>query len=343
MPEKLVYNCCATSIGSVPYTDPGKAWQKTNKYLKDLPAWPQLPMRSNLENMYIQYSEGFPGLTIDGQKISFEPDGGFDQSLEQLLADEYENKIENYSISREYAAGLHYLGKSGGEKLPVIKGHVTGPISWGLCVADAKGRGIIYDDTLAEAVGKFIKLKASWEEYYLKTLAGDVVILVDEPYLASLGSAFVALSNDQVFSLINEVLGGIAGPKGVHCCGSTDWSLLLKLPINIISFDAYNYLDSILCYEADLKAFIARGGSIAWGIVPNDDDTLKKESLVSLFDRFGDALASLTRTGLSVRTLIAQGIITPSCGLASLSAEAAEEALSLLSQLTEKVRQKYVR
>jgi len=49
-------------IGSLPYQDPADACQRVLQYLRDLPAWPQLPIRSFLENMYAQYSEGFPGI-----------------------------------------------------------------------------------------------------------------------------------------------------------------------------------------------------------------------------------------------------------------------------------------
>lgn len=343
MPERILFNCAATMIGSVPYTDPEKAWQKINKYLKDLPAWPQLSMSSNLENMYIQYSEGFPGLKIKDQNISLERGSDFDAALGQLFTDDYENNLQNYSVSKRYAAGLHYLDAGNLNSLPAIKGQVTGPISWGLCVADENDRGIIYDDTLADAVCKFIRLKAAWQEYYLRKRAGQTVIFIDEPYLSSLGSAFVALSSEQVSALIKSVLDGITCPKGIHCCGSTDWSLLLKLPIDIISFDAYNYLDSLLCYETELTTYIERGGAIAWGIVPNDEEILRNETLSSLLDRFNEALASLTKIGLPIKTLIAQSIITPSCGLASLSEDAAEQVLAMLSQITEKVRQQYLR
>jgi methionine synthase II (cobalamin-independent) len=339
MADQVVFNCAATMIGSVPYTDPGKAWQKIGKYLKDLPGWPQLPMRTNLENMYIQYSEGFPGIKIDGQKISVERGAKFDQALEKLFSDSFQEDLAGYAISKQYAAGLHHLSSL--SQLPVIKGQVTGPISWGLCVTDDSGRGIIYDETLADAIAGFLKIKARWQEEFLHTVAGQTVMFVDEPYLTSLGSAFVALSNDQVSSLITETLSGIKGLKGVHCCGGTDWSLLLKLPMDILSFDAYNYADSLLCYESDLTAFINAGKTIAWGIVPNDEDTLKKESLASLSDRFGEALAPITRCGISIKKLVAQSIITPSCGLASLSDEAVEEVFGLLLQLSEKTRSKY--
>jgi methionine synthase II (cobalamin-independent) len=341
--DRIFFNCAATMIGSVPCTDPGKAWKKIDKYLKDLPSWPQLPMRSNLENMYIQYSEGFPGLTIDGQKISFAADSGFEQALEKLFDDEFEHRTQGYSIGAEYAAGLQYPAQHGSTPLPLIKGQLTGPISWGLCVSDSNGRGIIYDETLAEAICKFIKLKAAWQESYLGTIARRTVLFVDEPYLSSLGSAFVALPNDRVSLLLEEVLSGIEGMKGIHCCGGTDWSLLLGLPIDILSFDAYNYLDSVLCYEKELKSFLGRGGTIAWGIVPNDEDTLKKESVSSLLDRFDGALAALSRAGIPTGTVAAQSLLTPSCGLASLSEDAAEHVLELLSKLSDTARQKYVR
>jgi len=165
--------------------------------------------------------------------------------------------------------------------------------------------------------------------------------LVDEPYLTSLGSAFVTLSNEQISSQLTEVLGGIKGIKGIHCCGGTDWSLLLSLPIDIISFDAYSYLDSVLCYLPDLLTHIRRGRTIAWGIVPNDEETLKKETPASLFDRFGDALSHLTNNSLSMRQVVRQSLVTPSCALNSLSHDAVEYVYSLLIELSSRARRKY--
>ncbi|MCJ7655635.1 MAG: methionine synthase, partial [Dehalococcoidia bacterium] len=127
----------------------------------------------------------------------------------------------------------------------------------------------------------------------------------------------------------------------VHCCGSTDWSLLLKSSSDILSFDAYNYADSLSCYPAEVKAFLERGSSIAWGIIPNEEEALARESLSSLYDRLGEAMAPFTREGIPFKQLIAQGLLTPSCTLASMSAEAAIRALELLAELSAKVRAKY--
>ena len=107
MPSKIEFGCLPTAIGSMPHTDAGVACSLMGKYLADLPAWPQLPRRSNLENMYVQFSEGFPGIKLNEGKICVERSTEFDMQVEQLYTACSENNPDNYGISAEYAAGLH--------------------------------------------------------------------------------------------------------------------------------------------------------------------------------------------------------------------------------------------
>ena len=341
MTSKIEFNCLPTAIGSMPQTDPKEACSLVAKYMPDLPAWPQLPRRSHLENMYAQFSEGFPGIVLENDKVYVERTADFDSQIEKLYNDDQEDNTDDYGTSAEYAAGLHaFLSLS--ERHPsMVKGQITGPITWGLCVTDREQRGILYDDLLAEALAKFLRLKAMWQESFLSQISPNTIIFVDEPYLTSLGTAFVSVPNEQVTTLLEVVLSGIEGLKGVHCCGSTDWSLLLKSSTDILSFDAYNYADSLSCYPAEVKAFLERGGSIAWGIIPNAEEASAKESVASLYDRLGEAMAPFTREGIPFKQLIAQGLLTPSCTLASISAEAAIHTLELLAKLSAKVRSKY--
>ena len=341
MTPKVEFNCLPTIIGSMPQTDPKGACSLVAKYLPDLPAWPQLPNGSQLENMYIQFSEGFPGIVLEGAKAYVERSADFDTLLEQLYDADAENNPDNYGISADYAAGLHAFLALKNRHPRMVKGQITGPITWGLMVTDREQRGILYDDLLAEALAKFLRLKAMWQERFLRQIAPETIIFVDEPYLTSLGTAFVAVSNEQVSTLLEVVLSGITGLNGVHCCGSTDWSLILKSSTDILSFDAYNYADSLGCYPAEVKAFLELGGSIAWGIIPNEEEAVAKESLGSLSDRLGEAMAPFTRDGLSFKQLVAQSLLTPSCTLASLSAEASVRALELLAELSARVRAKY--
>ena len=175
----------------------------------------------------------------------------------------------------------------------------------------------------------------------LSKISRRTIIFLDEPYMVSFGSAYISISRERVISLLEEVFGGIRGLKGVHCCGNTDWSVLLATSVNILNFDAYNFAGSLSLYPAEVKRFLDRGGAIAWGIVPNQTDTLGKETVASLKDRLEEAMAPFTRHGIPFKQLVEQGLLTPSCGLPSLSEDAAGKALELLTGLSAVIRKKY--
>jgi len=211
-----------------------------------------------------------------------------------------------------------------------------------MMVTDEERRPIIYDETLGDVVAKLQRLKAGWQERQLARLSRNTIIFVDEPYLSAFGSVGFMLSKEQVTGLLEEVFGGIRGLKGVHCCGNTDWSIVMGTSVNILSFDAYNYAQSLSPYPAEVRQFLARGEAIAWGIVPSDAEALAGESVASLRERLEEAMAPFTRQGVSFPQLIGQGLLTPSCGLASLgSEELAERAIALLAALSAEVRRRY--
>ncbi|MFC2017323.1 methionine synthase [Chloroflexota bacterium] len=337
------FGCLPTVIGSMPHTDPSEACSQITHYLKDIPAWPQLPKRSFLENMYVQFSQGFPGVVVKEDSIYVDRSQELDKPLEQLYAAYLENNIDKYPTSPDYAAGLSSFLSIENLSPLAVKGQIIGPISWGLTVTDDSRRAILYDDTLADAAAKLLRLKASWQEKTLSQISPNTIIFVDEPYMASFGSAFVSLSKEKVISLLEEVFGGISRLKGVHCCGNTDWSVLLDTSVDIVSFDAYNYAQSLSLYPAEVSKFLERKGAIAWGIVPNDEAVLGKESVASLKDRLEEAMAPFTRTGIRFKQLIEQGLLTPSCGLASLAAkESSAQALELLAELSARIRKRYM-
>ena len=338
----IEFGCLPTVIGSMPHTDPLPACSQVVHYLKHIPAWPQLPKRSFLENMYIQFSHGFPGVVLEKENIYIDRCQDLNKPLEQLYAAYLENNVDKYPISPDYAAGLHSFLALNNLSPLAVKGQITGPISWGLTVTDNNRRAIIYDDTLGDAVAKLLRLKASWQEKALSQISKNTIIFVDEPYMVSFGSAFVSLSRERAISLLEEVFGGISGLKGVHCCGNTDWSVLLDTSADILSFDAYNYAQSLTLYPAEVKKFLERGGTIAWGIIPNDDKSLAKETIASLKDRLEEAMAPFTRKGIRFKQLIEQGLLTPSCALASLATEeASARALELLAELSARIRKRY--
>jgi methionine synthase II (cobalamin-independent) len=300
--------------------------------------------------MYVQYSEAFPGVVVNGGRIYVDRGRDLDPDLEKLYVAYLMNDLEHAVISADYAAGLHWFLDSDLEQgtpskpdknlYTLVKGQVTGPVSWGLTVVDQNRRPVLYDDVLAEAVANHLRLKASWMENELGKLASQTLIFLDEPYMSSFGSAFFSLHREQVVSLMEEVFAGIDGLKGVHCCGNTDWSLLLSTSADILNVDAYSYAESLALYPEDVSAFLERGGTIAWGIIPSSDQALD-ETVESLVERFHRALGFLTAKGLHQDDLLASALIMPSCGCGSLATETAEHILALTVGVAEALRHRY--
>jgi hypothetical protein len=128
--------------------------------------------------------------------------------------------------------------------------------------------------------------------------------------------------------------GGIAG---IHCCGNADWPLLFRTCVDIVSFDAASYLDKVLLYCTELREFFQRGGSLAWGIVPTTGFT-GSETADGLVAQLDAGMTRLAAMGIDRKTVLRQCLITPSCGLGSLTTAQAEAILKLTGEVSDKMQ-----
>ena len=322
----------ACGIGSLPYSSPQEACNNVIKYLgADIPFWPQLPKRDFKENMYVQYSQGLPGAVIDeaGKSIYINTDSpGYAKELESAYEHYLAETIDYFAITKDYAAGLYvftdYLRRTTDDGF--IKGHTIGPISFGLTVTDQDKKASIYNPEFRDCMVKVLAMKARWQVRKLKLTNGArrIIIFIDEPYLVSIGSSFFNIKTEDVVGMLDEVIAAIhqeGAFAGIHCCGNTDWSIVLKTGIDILNYDAYNYPDSIFLYRQDLDGFLKRGGVIAWGVVPNNAEgpLPPAENLLGRLDKYRPYLSR-------------PGLITPSCGLSGVTPARAEEILALTAQ-----------
>ncbi|MDR7543017.1 MAG: methionine synthase [Armatimonadota bacterium] len=330
----------ATAVGSLPHSDPAAACALVRRYLPEIPAWPQLPRRGLRESMYAQFSRGFPGIVVEGGRVYVDRRRDLDRDLERLYVRYLDNDLDGSAMDLADAAGLAHFLTLRFDSAVAIKGQIVGPISWGLTVTDQDRRAVLYDDVLADAVAKHLRLQAAWQERELRQLHPQTIIFVDEPYLASFGSAFVAIERHEVIALLEEVFRGLEGLKGIHCCGNTDWSLILETSVDILNFDAYNFAETLSLYPAAVSAFLERGGLIAWGIVPTGDDAqVMRESVDSLTERFRAAMRLVASKGVSPAALRSAALLTPACGTATLSEDGAARALELLAGVSMRMRE----
>ncbi len=334
----------ATSIGSLPYRDPKKAVEKVLQAFPEIPAWPQLPNRSFLENMYVQFSEGLPCIVVEPEreKIYFDTNRDLMAEMEVFYNKVIECNLDQFAVSEEYAAGFHRFleavakGREKLTRLSYVKGQVVGPISFGLTVTDQNKRAILYNDDLMDAVVKTCTMKAAWQVRELKKVFPNVMVWLDEPYLASFGSGYISLSDEQVLAFIGEVVDGIqteGGIAGIHCCGNTDWSVLMKTKLEIINFDAYDYFTGMTLYPEPLKKFLGRGGLLAIGLVPTSEK-IRVESAESLTEKLRERLDILSKkTGIAAEKIWRGCLLTPSCGIGTLSDEIVDMVLGTIGKI----------
>ena len=335
-----------TMIGSLPHRTPEQAFELLDKYPLTIPAWPQLPKRSFKETMVPQYSEGFPGILIDekNKKIRLNRDDDLMNSMTEFYEKIAAKDLDAFAISENFAAGFHlFLDKlkNNNEKLPVIKGQVTGPFTFGLGINDNENRAIWFDKQYRDIVLKGLTMKALWQINELKKYAEKVVLFLDEPILSALGTpAYISIDNETVISSLNELIGAAQAEGtivGIHCCGNMDWALLAQTKLDIINFDAYDYGDKVALYPEEISSFLNRGGILAWGIVPTiglpgEESKIHKENANSLKQKLEGLIETFVKKGIPEEQIQKQKILTPSCGMGSLSTEDAELVLNLLSQ-----------
>lgn len=342
------FDCIATGIGSLPQTDPDTATALSLRYLHEAPLWPQLPNRGYREHMDGQYSQFLPGIVADErkQRFFFDTEKDLTPELERFFERFLANDYGFFKLSEEYAAGfygfLRALGQGPPKGARFLKGHITGPLTAGISFKDASGRDIIHNDVLFDAVVKGLAMNAAWQIETLRPFGLPAIIFIDEPAMESLGSAFSAASPGLVAEKLNEIIGVIherGGIAGIHCCGNADWPLLFGTKVDIVNFDAFGYLDKVLLYPDDIKRFYARGGALAWGIVPTAAFTGAEtvDGLVAKMDAGMDRLAA---QGIEKQTILRQAIITPSCGMGSLTPDRADAILRLTREVADRMQKK---
>ena len=335
-------NFLTTLIGSVPYSNTAETCKKISASI-DVPFWPQMVKLSFRENMYTQYGAVLPSVVIDdeNEKITFDTSKDITPALESFYMPYLEDDIDYFGLPRNHADGfytmLEQLNETPGEW---IKGQVTGPISMGLTVTDQDLRASLYNELLADTLVKNAAMNARWQIRELKRVRSNIIIFVDEPYMASFGSAYISLSREQVIAMLDEVFEAIhaeGGLAGVHCCANTDWSVLLGTQVDILNLDAFGYLGNLALYPVELRQFLDHGGIIAWGIVPNNEaiDTVTPQGLA---DQLGEGIALICEKAAARAISIApdefttRSLITPACGLGPTTPEIADKVLPVLAE-----------
>jgi hypothetical protein len=341
--------CIATAIGSLPHKDPQQAVQVILRNIPSAPIWPQLPATGLNEQMEIQYSEGLPRVVIDRDKgrMYFDTTGDTSGDLATFYEKYCAEDLEAFKITPEFSKGIYAteqtLQAAGGTR-PFVKVQTTGPMSVGLSIVDEKKRAIYYNPEFVDVLVKAMAMKCRWQIKKFKPFAENVICFIDEPILSAFGSStYVSVTRDDTVAKLNEVIEAVHGDgalAGIHCCGNTEWPILIDAGVDIVNFDAFDYGDTILLYPDAMKKHLKNGKFLAFGIVPTNSAKIQAATVDLLKDKFCTLVEKLAKvTGVDTAQICRQAFLTPSCGTGSLPVPDAELVFKTLNELSTKLRQ----
>ncbi len=338
--ERSALSGLATGVGSLPFTDAETALNLIFRSCPEIPFWPQLPKRSHFESMIAQFSENLPCLEATEEGVVYNP-ANREEKLEKFYERIIAQDIEYFKISDKFALGLYkFFRRLEGADLSAvkyIKCHVTGPFTFAAGISDENEVALLHDEVFMQVITKGLIMKALWQLNLLRKFNKPLVIFFDEPYLAAFGSAYTAITREKVVEVLKEITGGVKSADtliGVHCCGNTDWSMLMDAAgVDIINFDAFDYLERLALYAANLKGFLQRGGMLCWGIVPTAEFGPRVTPEL-LLKKVTEGIAGLEQKGVSRQLIESNLLFSPSCGLGTLDTGKAEGILGALAEVS---------
>lgn len=330
-------------IGSLPHDDPATACALILNLFPMSPFWPELPRRDWRESMGAEQARDLPGFLEDddAQRLYFDGDlditAGLGAFYEKYLAGE----IGSFAVSPDFAAGLGPMMemiRAGGTSPTVFKGQLTGPTTLGLILKDKTGKAILHDDQIMDVLVKATGLKAAWLKSVIAPLCEEPMIFFDEPMLQSIGSAAIPIDRATAVARLKEVVDVADCLTGGHCCGNTDWSILMEAGVDIIALDAWHFAESLGLYPGPLEEFFERGGYVAWGIVPASTEG-SSVGIDDLYKRLTAGIDNVAaKTPVSADLLRERALITPSCGLSGVSESEAETILAKTAELASMIK-----
>jgi hypothetical protein len=329
----------ATGVGALPHTDPVLACNDVLAIHPDFPYIPTLPDRNLLESIVFNDSEQLPGRVIREDRLLFDSTRDQTAAMENVYMDFVEGNFADYGLHKEYASAfIEMMGRS----LPsvhTLKCQVTGPVTFGMQVVDAAKRPIYYDSQLADVLSKMIALKVRWCEQEMRRCTGakETLVVLNEPYLASLGSSVVPVDKETVRSGWSDIASMTDGGLGIHCCSNTDWEFIIGLEPSLISLDAYTTAKEFLLYADTIASYMERGGVVAWGIVPAEYKVFATETVDSLYGKY---LAIRSQLGpvMPDGLFDAQSMITPSCGIRFADREGSLAIMGAAAEISRRIR-----
>ena len=311
-----------SSVGSLPHTDRKAAIDFVLRHTPELPAAPTCPAIEPLEQMIPQAAWGIPGVDIADDGTVSIPDPAL-----VVVGELGDRDLEG----RPFTSWRLFLDRAAGRVDP-IKLQLTGPLTLGLMLIQA---GLAPAQAYAVA-GRAVSLRAQDLLDLADRRAPGVprLLVFDEPGLVGGLRPQLHLGADGVIDLLSGALASVEGRArtGVHCCGPTDWRLVLQAGPDLLSIPVGA---DVTGSAGAIGSFLERGGWVAWGAVATDGPLGAQPS--RSWRQLSMQWCELVQNGCDPVLLRRQALVTPVCGLAMHDEGQAGHVFALTRQLAEKI------
>lgn len=161
------------------------------------------------------------------------------------------------------------------------------------------------------------------------------IVILHEPDLAAVARRSFPLAMDESIDVLSCAMASVeqVASVGVHSCSRLDLGVLIEAGPEIVSVPVR---DCLTRSAGPLVRYIEAGGRVAWGAVAT-------QGPVGVSSRRGihDLLqvwAVLVRHGCDPERLVAQCVLTPSCGLGAHAPVVAERLCGALTDVSRHLR-----
>ena len=333
----------ATSMAFLPHRDAERA---VEVILENFPEAPCLPVLSrSIKHML----EGLPCVVLDREKkrVFLDPSPEREAEIIEFYERVEADDLAAFATTRKTAPGFYAmidrLKTHAPEGLQWVAFQTAGPVLMGDILKQENGVSSFFHETLRDILIKGVNMKSRWLEQMIRQqLPGvEVIAGLPETTLVNFTSAGGSGTREAIISSINQGFSGLMGPKWVHCCANIDWRLLTETQVDVINFDAFQYADKVTLYHREFKAFLERGGTLAWGIVPVTDEAIGRQTVEGLVDRLQKGLDMFIEKGIDEARLAAASWVMPCCDANLMQQDNAERAFAMTREISQIMRSRY--
>ena len=359
-------NLGTTGIGSHPINEPR---QVITDIFESKISHPYVPQLSN-EEMIVQFHHEFPGLSVlKGSPILDLNTPHFEEKLRK-----FKSKLKMKSllihphgleIQPEFYKALFLFSEmlmNSSTQPQGIKCQITGPITEAASIKLNPGGGkLIRSPEFFDLIVDLTAEIAHWLSAYLLRVAesknisrSNVILFIDEPLFPL--SVEKDTDYDDALEKLSRVLQLIQCKKGIHICDNpiTVLDTILNIPIDLFSYDAIRYPDSLKNTKIEvLQKYVDRGGGFAFGLTPNTPESLfGVQNLTDvirgelnpndffpppdeLIHTLQKNIHPVSKKDIPIRKLLSNSLLTPACGFRSFNIPSPEEGERIVKGLLE--------